>query len=336
MKETKQEEKERLVKRKKQSRNAREQGITLVALVITIIIIIILATVAINFALGDNGLIKTAEQARDYYANDTKYTEDSVANVEKYLEEMMPEGGEDTPEEPAEIPETESYVGYYADVDGNNTVDGIIYADLAVGGSGTGLGQSYTITKGSGFKKYKEEGTYSEDGFGSKGIIKPNGGNGNERFYVMALDDVDKQQNGTRYCWYDAAYGNMSDYSSQTSTEFGRGEQNTINMIAKWNGSLYGAQNDGSYDDMWGISAVNSRTWNESSGWYIPSRDEWAAFAGELGITNSNHSSRGLSIYYWSSSQVNASVAWGAYFSIGDFTHSNVDYGTYVRLGTTF
>ena len=45
----------------------REKGITLVALVITIIIIIILATVTLNFAFGDNGLIKRAEDARDYY-----------------------------------------------------------------------------------------------------------------------------------------------------------------------------------------------------------------------------------------------------------------------------
>ena len=66
-----------------------EKGITLVALVITIIIIIILATVAINFAFGNNGLIRRAEDARDYYANDTKYTDESMANVESYLDELI-------------------------------------------------------------------------------------------------------------------------------------------------------------------------------------------------------------------------------------------------------
>ena len=44
-------------------------GITLVSLVITIIIIIILATVTINMAFGDNGLIREAELARDLTAN---------------------------------------------------------------------------------------------------------------------------------------------------------------------------------------------------------------------------------------------------------------------------
>ena len=66
-----------------------ERGITLVALVITIIILIILATVAISFAFGNNGLINTAEDARDYYANDTKYTKESITNVEHYINDIL-------------------------------------------------------------------------------------------------------------------------------------------------------------------------------------------------------------------------------------------------------
>ena len=42
----------------------KNKGITLVALVITIIVIIILATVAINFVFGENGLITRAQQAK--------------------------------------------------------------------------------------------------------------------------------------------------------------------------------------------------------------------------------------------------------------------------------
>ena len=80
----------------------KNKGITLVALVITIIIIIILATVAINFAFGNNGLITRAEQARDFYANDTKYTEESMSNVSSYLEGMLPGGSEDGGDEPEE------------------------------------------------------------------------------------------------------------------------------------------------------------------------------------------------------------------------------------------
>ena len=129
----------------------------------------------------------------------------------------------------------------------------------------------------------------------------------------------------------------MNDYASQTSTAFGRGEQNTINMIAKWNSSGYGSQNgNSSIPDMWGLSAVNSRTWNGSSGWYIPSRDEWAAFAGELDIDRGNYSNYGLSSNYWSSSQYSTTSAWHANFNSGYFSGNTVNYSNYVRLGTTF
>ena len=65
------------------------RGITLVALVITIIIIIILATVTINMAFGDDGIIKRAQQAADMYANDTAYTDQAMANATAYLDEML-------------------------------------------------------------------------------------------------------------------------------------------------------------------------------------------------------------------------------------------------------
>ena len=50
------------LKRLKQLRGFKEQkGITLLVLVITIIIIIILATITMNLALGDGGLLGQAE-----------------------------------------------------------------------------------------------------------------------------------------------------------------------------------------------------------------------------------------------------------------------------------
>ena len=69
------------------------KGITLVALVITIVILIILATVAINFAFGNNGLINRAEDAKKYYANDTAYTEEALSSVESYIDGIIGENG---------------------------------------------------------------------------------------------------------------------------------------------------------------------------------------------------------------------------------------------------
>ena len=111
-------------------------------------------------------------------------------------------------------------------------------------------------------------------------------------------------------------------------------------MISKWNSSSYGAQDDGRYTDVWGLSTVQSKI-NANPAWFIPSREEWAAFAGELGITSSKYSSKGLSYSYWSSSQSNTVQAWIALFSNGFMDYNDVNYGnvyngTYVCMGTTF
>ncbi len=236
--------------------------------------------------------------------------------------------------EPPSIPESTSYAGYYADVDGNGSVDGIIYADLAIGGSGQwGLNDTYSIPKQSNLKKYKEEGTYTANGFGTKGVIKPNGESGNERFYVMALSDADTRN----YCWYYSAYGKMNDYATTTSVYFGSGEQNTINMRAKWNSSDYGSQNGNStYADMWGLITVQNGAWNGSNGWYVPSKEEWLAFGDTFNITKSNYSNYDLSSCYWSSSQYDNSYAWTTDFSVGYMGYGYVYYSHFVRLGTTF
>ena len=70
-----------------------QKGITLVALVITIVVLIILATIAISFAFGEKGLVPKAKDAAEYYANDTKYTEDSITNVEHYINSIIPTSG---------------------------------------------------------------------------------------------------------------------------------------------------------------------------------------------------------------------------------------------------
>ena len=80
------------------------KGITVVALVITIIIIIILATVTINMAFGDNGLIKQAQLAKDLTANSMSYEEGAMANLMAYMNTAFGIGGSGEIEPP--IPET--------------------------------------------------------------------------------------------------------------------------------------------------------------------------------------------------------------------------------------
>ena len=155
----------------------------------------------------------------------------------------------------------------------------------------------------------------------------------NDRFYVMALNNIDSS---THY-WYYNAIGNLdSQYNvSTTANDFAiagaepTGRVNTERIIASWNSSQYGAQNS---NDMWGVIQEEV-----AEGWFVPSKSELAAFGAAFGITSSNYSSTyGLSGNYWSSSQSNTGGAYSAYFS-NDYIYFNaVNINYSVRLATTF
>ena len=155
---------------------------------------------------------------------------------------------------------------------------------------------------------------------------------GNDRFYVMALEDINS---GTYYCWYDAAYGKLDKTVASSVNDFGRGRENTEYVNEKWNDpSLpWGAHNDNSsYDDM--LEVIQEEI---TSGWFVPSKSEWAAFAKAFDITSSNYSSKyGLSSGYWSSSQHSTNYAYRARFNSGYISNNYVYSNHFVRLATTF
>ncbi len=310
------------------------KAITLIALIITIIILLILAGVSLSMVLGENGLINKAQSSVDKYKESSENEQNLLNQIEEYFD-----GKGLGPS----ISNTESYVGKYADVDGDGIVDGVIYADLAVGGSGAwnSSGDSrfnssgaYAIPKvTSGLKEYcVSQKSYTNAINGEQEVIRAKITSGTPRFYVMALTDIDGKQNGTAYDWYNAAYGKMSDYASTTSGDFGKGADNTKTMITKWNAKGYEAQNAGSsYKDLWGQIQEKA-----NKGWYVPSRAEWAAFGVNFRINKSNYPSKGLSNWYWASSQANANEAWGINFNHGSCGYNYVNTARYVRLGTTF
>ena len=82
-----------------------------------------------------------------------------------------------------------SGVGYYADLDGNGTVDGVIFADKLKGGSGSWGGESYTVPTISSAKGYYISQSSYNGKFGTKPVLVSTG-SGNTRFYVMALSDA--------------------------------------------------------------------------------------------------------------------------------------------------
>ena len=223
---------------------------------------------------------------------------------------------------------SQSYVGYYADVDGNRTVDGIIYADRLIGNTEgkSPWGDSYgaytidTITAEAA-KKYKVSEEDYTNALGGTNKIITGTGSGADRFYVMALNNIGT----TSYYWYKNAYGKIG---ADTTYEFGYGKRNTTTINNKWLANGYGLQDA---SDMWGKIQEEI-----SHGWFVPSKAEWSAFAGELGITKSNYSSKGLSYSYWSSSNSNIIGAYEAYFYNGCMYSKPVRGTSYVRMSTTF
>ena len=91
-------------------------------------------------------------------------------------------------------------VGYYADVDGNGTVDGIIFSDFKYGGSGSWGGTDYTISTVTGLKEYYVSKTNYNGPFGIKDVLSARG-SGNARFKVMALSDYN---NSATYTFFNA------------------------------------------------------------------------------------------------------------------------------------
>ena len=64
------------------------KGITLIVLVITIIVMIILATVSLNLAVGDNGLIKRFRESKENYQKETDEQETNMNVIKNDLEEI--------------------------------------------------------------------------------------------------------------------------------------------------------------------------------------------------------------------------------------------------------
>ena len=318
-------------------------------------------TIEMNGKKPERGTIKFKQKYTDNTSGSNKLTYNGVV-----LEGRVYTIGVPSKEY---VPPTEAndddYRGYYADVDGDGEVDGVIYADLNNTESGNfyndtmnwGLNQeTYSYTKETGLKEYlvSSEMYKANKGFGTRPIISlKKGSTGNARFYVMALEDFtvgSMTGNDTgRYYWYKNASTHMQPII--TSISFGAGMDNTRLMIEKWKnaGTNNGYENSPQDDyDVW--KHIQSEY---AKGWYIPSRGEWSAFGdyfkqkSENGLTHSCLTSScendgnyddfyGLSFGYWSSSQCTAGTVWYVYFKRGCMYNDYVTHRIFVRLGTTF
>ena len=213
----------------------------------------------------------------------------------------------------------DSYIGYYADIDNDGNVDGIIYADMIVGNTKSGKWNNtddsvYNVTKIEDTKSVKDyvvssktydgqttPGMYkANDEFGVKEVLVPaeNSKGTKDRFYLMALEDV------------------TADWFNEVSED---GFTASINNIFYWYKSALGK-----LDDIIASSSID--------------------FGEELGITGDNHLRYGLADFYWSSSQHAKENVYRANMLFGymDYCRTGEDlFGVligncYVRLSTTF
>lgn len=215
----------------------------------------------------------------------------------------------------------DSYVGYYADINADGEVDGVIFADLLTGSiketqeyGDNGYGK-YTISKigSDNLKNYYINRENYEGAFGTNDVLCPKG-YGEDRFYIMSLTNFStKNPTYTSFYWYKNAYGKIN--SSDTSNSFGAGKTNTNTIISKWNKKIYGPQED---QDIW--KNIQAQV---DEGWFIASKGEWAAFGNELGIIN--RSDYGLGEYYWTSSLISAVNPWSIRFGINS-NGANMNY----------
>lgn len=154
-----------------------------------------LLVVGIIFISYFSMMNKSSSQAAQIEKIQEEYNQSNSMTRQVYDE--VANNDTETPTIPGEdnIDET-SHVGYYADFEGDGTVDGVIYVDLAVGASGQ-WGRNYDtyqISKvSSGLKEYYVSQTDYDGPFGLMDVLSPQG-EGKDRFYVMALNDVDSQE----------------------------------------------------------------------------------------------------------------------------------------------
>ena len=316
-----------------------DRAITLIALIVTIIVLLILAGVTINLAVNNQGIFNKAKTATRAYKNASEDEQKGIDEADKEIENYMPPIPGSTLSR-KNAPKISVSGLKYADLDGDGIADGIIVADISKdstdtttykggnpwGGRGSSASFSYTKKETSELREYSEN-IYkytNADGSTVDGtLIKCTNNTGRPRYYVLSLADYDT--NG--HYWYKNAYGKMNDYSKFTSEDFGKGKENTEKMIermknhsdSKYNGVDYGEATTGTNADIWNIIEDKVK-----EGWFVPSEEEWFAFASYLNTSRPSYDTYyyvnyGLSDWYWSSSQFDRNCARSVSFSLWSY-----------------
>lgn len=197
-------------------------------------------------------------------------------------------------------------IGKYVDINGDGIPEGIIFADLAIGGKGRYCGDDnayYKIPKiKDNLKEYEVIGTYNDRFNGEQEVLTPIG-EGIDRFYIMDINDSIKNSCSIKSLpFFDKV---------KTKAKFGTGRQNTINILNQWKNDICNQKDD---KDLWNY--IQDKVDN---GWFIPSCEEWSAFNKSLNIReHTNVSFKGFyTDYYCVSTQTPDKNFYITYWTIG-------------------
>jgi uncharacterized repeat protein (TIGR02543 family) len=149
--------------------------------------------------------------------------------------------------------------------------------------------------------------------------------------------------NNTGVYSYSAVTSGLRSYKISTKTSSYTGKFGTKQVIVP-NGTSgntrFYVMALSDYDTYWynWTDACSKRQTVGSVTFRLPSKEEWSAFGGQLGIDKSNYSSKyGLRYYYWSTTEYDSTLAWHAWFDQGHMYYFNkTTYSLAVRLCATF
>ena len=112
-----------------------EKGITLIALVITIIVLLILAGITINLTIGEDGIIRRAQEAGRNYVNAAEYEQEQIAEFTNQAENIIANvtGGGSTQTTPTQTLVSQiTAEDYGKTINYSVTVDGTTLSDWKV------------------------------------------------------------------------------------------------------------------------------------------------------------------------------------------------------------
>ena len=247
----------------------KNKGITLIALIIIIMVILILAGVVIAIFVGNNSILNGA------------------GNIER-----------------KPITAIDNCVGKYADLDGDGTIEGIIYADL-LAQQPVGDG-NYTLPPA------EEEASY-------------------KTYEISRTNQIPKNPWDNTKNLFDATERDVVVLAPKI--QIGKNKRFYVMELEDRKDICY-----------WGTACLKKeiRSWNITSIWRLPTKDEWSMFCEAFSISQTNKGINfGLNGAYWTSTENNPNSVWIASFWNERYSNEGVGYTKKwdmckVRLCTTF